>query len=168
MVRYLAPAALILLAGLLLTLAPAARGRPQATVRGQVRLNGAPLERGVVLLHGPGGRLSAPVHEGHFEFPLAPVAGVRYTVHPVSNSWTPAASPVPPERYADVRTAGLEGELAEGTQEVTLCLDDGPAPGVVTEETRGYNGGPSPAEPLLPTGARNDLHAGSARGARAD
>src|SRR4051794_33952274 len=87
MVRYLAPAALVLLAGLLLLpLLPNAAPR-EAAVRGQVLLNGAPLQRGVVLLHGPGRRLTAPVHAGHFEFPLAPVGAVRYSVHPVPPPW---------------------------------------------------------------------------------
>src|SRR5688572_12744100 len=87
MVRYLAPAALVLLAGLLLPLGPATADRPEAAVRGHVRVNGTPLERGVVVLHGPGRRLTAPVREGHFEFPLAPVGGVRYSVHPVLPPW---------------------------------------------------------------------------------
>jgi hypothetical protein len=122
MVRYLAPAALALLAGLLLPLGPA--GRPEAAVRGQVRLNGEPLERGVVLLHGPGRRLSAPVQSGHFEFPLAPIGSVRYTVHPVSDPWSSEVASAPPERYADVQSAGLTGELRQGPQEVELCLED--------------------------------------------
>lgn len=101
---------------------------PEAVVEGKVTVDGVPLPYGMLLMESPRRRLSAPVRDGQFEFRLAPVGPVRYTLYTPSPTGSDEGPRRPVRLYPHLSRPGemtvLASNLREGRQFVHLRFGD--------------------------------------------
>lgn len=99
-----------------------------ASINGTVMLDGEPLIHGMVQVFDESGRVyPAPIQDGEFSLPAAPVGKVRVAVQappvmPVHPQDGPPKLLTFPPKYLHPRTSGLVGEMVTGAQDITLDL----------------------------------------------
>jgi hypothetical protein len=107
---------------------PSAPAPLTASVEGTVTLDGHPLPFGMVHLVGQDGRVQvAPIHQGKFRLPQAPVGEAHVAIEappvlPIHPGDGPLRMMHLPRKYRDPRVSGLTGNLVEGMQSVSLDL----------------------------------------------
>jgi hypothetical protein len=104
-------------------------GRRLGHVAGTVRVDGAPLDYGIINFVAPGGAASAPILDGAFEADGVPLGSVQIAVRALPRPVVAAAAaagarPFAPlaERYLSPEHSGLSLEVRPGRQRHDVLL----------------------------------------------